>query len=518
MKTLFKTTIKLPQSPQLFHFSFSFFNLFLLLILTPLFIPTPKTHAEGETPTYVDVIDPTEILLFFESDEITEEAILILTYSTKFPGRCRVTTNVEDSPQIAFEESYFALDHENQINVSSLPNGILEYQILCQINDDRYSSYRTAYYEDEILKNIQTPEEPTEPPEEPTDPEDPPEEEPTEPTEPTPDPEPPEENPPTGETEPPQQDQTDRTTIKSIRETVTKLIEDTNLKAVSETYTKIAPPVLFTSVTAIGAIQLISYPYSTLYGIIWLKNLKRKKSYGLIYDAKKGIPLPFAILEVYQNGKFLKRTITQAKGRYSLILDQGTYELKIKQSGYETLNTNITIPGNNHQVSQTFHLAPKNTPYNIVIRNLKSILGKINKYIFLVGYTWSLVAFVLSPSIINLAILAIYFVQLIVQILNSEPRDWGYLIKENTKERIKGIQVQIYLPKTNQLVFSQLTDEKGRFGFNLPEKNYELGIASSNYQISPQNANTIERNGRGYINFNPQNNQATEIKITPNNS
>lgn len=58
---------------------------------------------------------------------------------------------------------------------------------------------------------------------------------------------------------------------------------------------------------------------------------------GKVWDSEKEKPLPLAIVSVYQKGRIVMGTATDANGRYNIsVLSPGNYRLTISYPGYTT--------------------------------------------------------------------------------------------------------------------------------------------------------------------------------------
>ncbi len=101
------------------------------------------------------------------------------------------------------------------------------------------------------------------------------------------------------------------------------------------------------------------------------------------------------------------------------------------------------------------------------------------------GLIFSIIAMILSPSLINFAILCLYLVEVwLLNKLNATQRDWGYAFDEANNNRISGASVRIFDIQQRRQLDIQITDDKGRFGFNLKDGDYYMTLTADGYDLS----------------------------------
>ena len=109
---------------------------------------------------------------------------------------------------------------------------------------------------------------------------------------------------------------------------------------------------------------------------------------------------------------------------------------------------------------------------------IKSSLGKIFlKAYWIIGFIgmgFSFLAMVINFIPINIAIFVLYIVQLALMIMLRPKRDFGFVYDTTTGERIKGAFIQVQDVAQGRQVDVQMSDERGRFGFNLDKGEYLL--------------------------------------------
>jgi hypothetical protein len=100
------------------------------------------------------------------------------------------------------------------------------------------------------------------------------------------------------------------------------------------------------------------------------------------------------------------------------------------------------------------------------------------------GLIFTTLAVALSPSIFNITVLVLYGVQGIIYVMTSAPRGWGK-ITSMSGDYIQGAFVRLFDKQAGRQIDAQITDNKGRFGFILPDNNesYLLMVNAEGYRF-----------------------------------
>ncbi|MBN1331780.1 carboxypeptidase-like regulatory domain-containing protein [Candidatus Dojkabacteria bacterium] len=278
-------------------------------------------------------------------------------------------------------------------------------------------------------------------------------------------------------------------------------------------HNKIAPITLSALLAILATSSLLAYPYSTIYyGIEWLADIKKKKAYGLVFDKRDKKPIPFAIVELFKGEQLIKRAVTNNHGKFLLIADKGEYTIKIKQMAYQDYSEQLKINSNEYSITETFGILKKEDNFSTNVNLARKSIRKTAPLLFYAGLTWSAIALLLSFTLFNMAIVALYLVQILILLFNKAPRNWGFVFDVDSRMKLPKIFVQAYDPNTNQAVDTQITDEYGRFGFTLPGKIYELLVNSEGYKLAANNK-TVEKAGRKYIKYQVGTNKIDRIGL-----
>jgi hypothetical protein len=270
---------------------------------------------------------------------------------------------------------------------------------------------------------------------------------------------------------------------------------------------QVVPVALVLTSVATVAINLFAYPRLILFAITWLKDRRKYKPWGIVYDAKTRKPIAFAAVRIYLGNLFIKEKIADLNGKYGLALDAGTYRLVVEHPEYKKEEQEITIKQNDAIITEDIamtllHEAKGQT--SKLRKQARKYFHTINTIMVYGGFAFSIVITILAPVLFNFIIVGLYLLQFgVVRILeNMNRRHWGYLYDVESDSRLSGAFVRLFDPKETRQIDVQMTDERGRYGFAPDPSEYNLSadIPGFNFPSGLMNQDKIIRGtGRSFL-------------------
>lgn len=95
---------------------------------------------------------------------------------------------------------------------------------------------------------------------------------------------------------------------------------------------------VYSMFTVVNALTVFNYAILSLYLLqiilVIVFHLMRNRDWGQVFDVTTGQPIAGAIIRIYNDDRQLDVTISDKQGRYSFILDPGTYYIKVSAPGF----------------------------------------------------------------------------------------------------------------------------------------------------------------------------------------
>ena len=238
-------------------------------------------------------------------------------------------------------------------------------------------------------------------------------------------------------------------------------------------------PVIYTS---------IIYQTIAILPLHWFFRPKIHTCWGIIYDHQKQRPVAYATiyLKDINNNKILEHTISDRAGCYGFKANSGQFQVKVVHSGFNTAEKAISIEKDGF-ISLDFAMQPQQGTSFPKLQQLFIEQGALATLLIL--FSGSISAFYLVISQKNLAgflILSIYlayFLLLISKIFANRGNFWGHVQESNTNNRIQGVIVRVFSPRSNRQFDLQITDQEGRFNFKLSVGSYLILTGGNGYII-----------------------------------
>ena len=287
---------------------------------------------------------------------------------------------------------------------------------------------------------------------------------------------------------------------QAIRNFIISVAENPIAKAVSTPINVAAVSVVLLS---IFLPEILNLPFLSVLDkfYVWTLALagvfRKRKNWGTVYDSESGEPLPLAKVTIYDlNKKPIKTIVTDNKGRYGFLVDQGKYLLTVEKNNYSFPSKIIHMD---------YHYTPIEVKENGVVGvnipvdpNLHKLIGnmsvitKITRFLdwikiplLILGTILALIFFIHVPTPVNTLLVAVYAVIWGFELhIIFRPHAAGSVIETSTNTPVKSSVVRVYDEKTGQLVATKITDAHGHYYCLVNPGEYHIKATKENFEHS----------------------------------
>ncbi|HTK04833.1 MAG TPA: fibronectin type III domain-containing protein [Candidatus Eisenbacteria bacterium] len=252
------------------------------------------------------------------------------------------------------------------------------------------------------------------------------------------------------------------------------------------------------------AIPYLLYVWSFFAHPTLLIARRRRKKWGVVYNALSKLPLDLAIVRLLdaKTGRILRSAVTDKDGRYFFIVQAGEYKMSAVKAGFvfptaylkgakEDINFVDLYHGENIVVREetaitaNIPLDPvtvEKTPLKIM---LEGIGRRFQKSLGVISIIAMAIAVVITPTPLMIALLAgnivMYFVFRRLAI-PPKPKNWGIVYDEASGKPVQNVVARIFESKYNKLLETQVTDTRGRYAFLVGNNVYYVTFEKPGYQ------------------------------------
>lgn len=306
------------------------------------------------------------------------------------------------------------------------------------------------------------------------------------------------------------------------------IVDGFSLRIYEESFSSAVILILSTLTLVVVALNLIIFPSMILYFILLVTNkVKRSKVIGIVYDHEKGVPIRFATVRVYKmdNGvkTFLKQAISDSDGKYyGFAVDKGEYVMEVKHSYYGVKEIGKTAFEDSELIVEDIGMTKEKSSSRegLIVRTrgyLNRNLMRINGRLIVFSFIIAIINILVVQNTFNLIILLIASLLLIIYKMLDTRRDWGVVVDSSTDLPVRAAFVKVYNPKDFTQITTQLSDEKGTFGFILASNSeYLLLVEASGYKFPSKkdmNALFTGATGQNFVKLNTSKSTKIDKKI-----
>ncbi len=310
--------------------------------------------------------------------------------------------------------------------------------------------------------------------------------------------------------------------LDSLNDTPLGNIQTEDLTTVAATTTAVTVSVGFASI--FGNIGQLGYSISQIFvNILSTLGFRRKRlPAGYIYDSITRAPLQQAIVRVYDlSQKLVDTSVTDGQGKFRLGLNTGDYILDIKKRDFK-FPSRLILGKEDYPFSNVYHgekvrlveneiniVIPLDPEEDIATKKILTVLRSgislilplLNCAIFLLGLTIAIYVYNKESNLINLVLLLLYIptVFVLIKSISGRGKKLGKVTYPNGTPA-SNITLVLKDKDFEKIVAKRITDEKGRYSFDLNESgNFAIESADNSIRII-DGKTTIKSKGKIYIN------------------
>ncbi len=238
-----------------------------------------------------------------------------------------------------------------------------------------------------------------------------------------------------------------------------------------------------------------------------LFNRRKRKAYGVVYNAVTKIPVELAVVRLYRvsDNRLIKSAVSNAEGKYFLFVPEpGVYKLKVAKGGFifpsvysagikddgvfldVYTSQLITVSEKDATIAANIPMDPSEAPAHQGEHRLKMkrFLRTLQKVAAPTGVLLSFFVFVTLPGVFSGIGLGVQIVTLLISIrlaTPKKPKGWGIVDATVGKAPLGNVVVRLFEPRYNKLVESTLTDNRGRYSFLLGPNEYYVSFSKTGF-------------------------------------
>jgi len=249
---------------------------------------------------------------------------------------------------------------------------------------------------------------------------------------------------------------------------------------------------------------------------------RKKRGWGIVYDMYKKLPIPFAIVRIYDvtTRGLVEETVTDLDGRYRFLVREGVYTLGVSHPDYVfpkaegtfaksrqligkylggevKVQDGLTIGYDVPMISNA--RAMHGARYYNTKESFKLVMDKLGRWVNFVGGILLILSIVISPAAINYVLFGVnvFVIAIVLAIRSAQPKSWGKVYDNQTLAHVQGVFVRLFDANENKLINTQISNADGRYGFLVDEGNYLLTAAIAGYEMENVRGKTIVSKAQG---------------------
>lgn len=281
------------------------------------------------------------------------------------------------------------------------------------------------------------------------------------------------------------------------------LVQEVNKQVVAPVVVAVAVTNL---ATATSAASVFRYIYFLFTQPLLLIGRRKRKQWGVVYNALSKQPIDLAIVRLVDagTGRVLQTRITDGQGRYSFFVKSGVYRLQVVKKGYEFPTRYLVhdredgllldlYHGELVEVKESGALIAANIPVDpmeVAEKTPQKLLSEkrwriVQRVSAAVGLVTSFASLLLSPGWLTavLFVLQVMTYALFYRLAAAaKPKEWGIVYDGASKRGVGQTVVRIFDKRFHKLLETQITDKQGKYAFFAGPNVYTLMADKPGYE------------------------------------
>jgi cysteine-rich repeat protein len=297
--------------------------------------------------------------------------------------------------------------------------------------------------------------------------------------------------------------------VQRVQDAVIKVNDIADIPVVEEITSDVVVPTLAT-VTTISIVPSLFSITLPLLRFLFLQPLlivgrRKRQAWGVVYSSLNKLPIDLATIRLVdkKTGRVVQSRVTDSKGRYLFMVEQGEYTIEVFKQGFvfpSKLLASIKEDGSFLDIyhgesivveSEETHLAP-NIPLDPVEAREKTVkrivietwLRRLQYIVAVVGIIGAVISLYVAPSGITIGFLMLHIllgVMFIRYAKPKKPKGWGLVYDNGTAQPIGRAVARLFSKQFDKLVATQVTDSKGRYSFLVGPNDYYATFEKKGY-------------------------------------
>lgn len=257
---------------------------------------------------------------------------------------------------------------------------------------------------------------------------------------------------------------------------------------------------------ALSLLNLLSYLRYLFLQPIFLFGWRKRKKWGVVYNALSRMPIDLAIVRLINvnTGAVVQSRVTDGEGRYAFFAEPGLYRMEVTKDGFIFPTKMLQELKEDGRFVDIYHgepvhvddkytaitanipldpvEAPEKTPARIV---WEQRLRALQRFIASLSIAAGILAVIITPTwwTIGLLVLQILLYFLFKRLATpGKPKNWGIVYDMSNKKPIGKAVARLFSKQFNKLVSTEITDNNGRYSFMVGPNDYYITFERNGYQ------------------------------------